>query len=284
MADQEEQVEEAPETSQLSKDAHASDAAKYLLFRLGEELFGVDVRALKEVDTLLDRDLTFIPDSPQSLRGLMNLRGVIVPVLDTRILLGLGAYEDTADSRILVVDMEWRLVGFVVDEVTDLRAIEGDEIQSPPSNSEIQRQHGGYLTGIVNSDDGVVVLVDLAEMLPENPYIDERSHTRQTVDLNIRHRDIEGEVWNEGHISTISKGGVRMESNQDLPEGAWQEVELPLEKEHKGQTRFRIQAEVRWARTASGLAGGRFAHQYGLAFESLSGEQETLLGRAYRLD
>ncbi|MEF8793953.1 MAG: chemotaxis protein CheW [Thiohalorhabdus sp.] len=272
------------ETAQISKEAHTADAAKFLLFRLGEELFGVAVTALKEVDTLLERDLTFIPDSPQSLRGLMNLRGVIVPVLDTRILLGLGLYEDTAESRILVVDMDWRLVGFVVDEVTDLRAIQRDEVQSPPSNSEIQRQHGSYLTGIVNSEDGVVVLVDLAMMLPENPFIDQRSHARQTVDLEIRHRDLEGEEWHDGHLSTISKGGLRLESNQELPEGAWQEASLPLDRSHKGQDRIELQAEVRWARTASGLAGGRFSHQYGLAFASMTSEQESLLEQAYRLD
>ena len=52
-------------TTQISKDAHSADAAKYLLFRLGEELFGVDVCTLKEVDTLLDRDLTFIPRSEE---------------------------------------------------------------------------------------------------------------------------------------------------------------------------------------------------------------------------
>jgi hypothetical protein len=214
----------------------------------------------------------------------MNLRGVIVPVLDTRILLGLGVYEDTAESRILVVDMGWRLVGFVVDEVTDLRAIERDEVQSPPSNSEIQRQHGSYLTGIVNSPDGVVVLVDLAQMLPENPFIDQRSHARQTVDLEISHRDLESETWHAAHLSTISKGGVRIETNQELPEGAWQEVSLPLDQAYKGQERLTIQAEVRWGRTASGLAGGRFSHQYGLAFASLTSDQESLLKRAYRLD
>jgi len=272
------------ETAQIAKDAHASDAAKYLLFRLGEELFGVDVCTLKEVDTLLDRDLTFIPDSPQSLRGLMNLRGVIVPVLDTRILLGLKSYEDTAESRILVVDMDWRLVGFVVDEVTDLRAINSEEVQSPPSNSEIQRQHGTYLTGIVNSQDGVVVLVDLGKMLPENPFIDQRSHTRQTVDLEIQHRDLEAEQWDDGHISTISLGGVRLETNRELTEGAWQELSLPLDQEYKGQRRINVQAEIRWGRTASGLAGGRFSHQYGMAFGGLTHEQQALLAQAYRLD
>ncbi|HKJ87074.1 MAG TPA: chemotaxis protein CheW [Gammaproteobacteria bacterium] len=270
-------------TTQIAKDAHSADAAKYLLFRLGEELFGVDVCTLKEVDTLLDRDLTFIPDSPQSLRGLMNLRGVIVPVLDTRILLGLSAFEDTAESRILVVDMDWRLVGFVVDEVTDLRAIEREEIQSPPSNSEIQRQHGTYLTGIVNSTDGVVVLVDLARMLPENPYLDQRSHTRQTVDLTIHQRDLEAETWQEAHMSSVSKGGVRMETGLEIPENAWLEVSLPLDREHKGRTHIELQAEVRWGRSASGLAGGH-SFQYGLAFGSLTGEQEALLERAYRLD
>ncbi|MFA9461460.1 chemotaxis protein CheW [Thiohalorhabdus sp. Cl-TMA] len=270
-------------TTQISKDAHSADAAKYLLFRLGEELFGVDVCTLKEVDTLLDRDLTFIPDSPQSLRGLMNLRGVIVPVLDTRILLGLSTFEDTAESRILVVDMDWRLVGFVVDEVTDLRAIEREEIQSPPSNSEIQRQHGSYLTGIVNSADGVVVLVDLARMLPENPYLDQRSHARQTVDLTIQQRDTGAEEWHDAHMSSISKGGLRMETDQDLSENAWLELSLPLDREHKGQKRVNLQAEVRWGRTGSGLAGG-FSFQYGLAFGSLTGEQEALLERAYRLD
>jgi len=270
-------------TTQISKDAHSADAAKYLLFRLGEELFGVDVCTLKEVDTLLDRDLTFIPDSPQSLRGLMNLRGVIVPVLDTRILLGLSSFEDTAESRILVVDMDWRLVGFVVDEVTDLRAIEREEIQSPPSNSEIQRQHGSYLTGIVNSADGVVVLVDLAKMLPENPYLDKRSHARQTVDLHVKQRSTEEEEWQDAHISSISKGGLRMETNQELTEGDTLFVDLPLDQEHKGQTRLELQAHVRWGRSASGLAGGH-SYQYGLSFSSMTQEQESLLGQAYRLD
>lgn len=270
-------------TTQITQEAHTADAAKYLLFRLGDELFGVDVCTLKEVDTLLERDLTFIPDSPQSLRGLLNLRGVVVPVLDTRILLGFGIFEDTAESRILVVDMDWRLVGFVVDEVTDLRSIDPEEIQSPPSNSEIQRQHGTYLTGIVNSPDGVVVLVDLGRMLPENPFLEQRSYARQTVDVDVRHRDLEGEEWHDAHLSTISQGGVQLESNQELPEGAWVEMSLPLDREYKGQSRLQLQAEVRWGRTASGLAGGRFSHQYGLAFAALDREQESLLEQAYRL-
>lgn len=272
------------ESAQVSQEAHTSDAAKYLLFRLGDELFGVDVRTLKEVDTLLDRDLTFIPDSPQSLRGLMNLRGVIVPVLDTRILLGLTSHEDTAQSRILVVDMDWRMVGFVVDEVTDLRSIEREEIQSAPSGSEIHRQHGSYLTGVVNSSDGVVVLVDLEKMLPENPYIDQRSHARQTVDLDVQHHDLEEQNWQSAHISTISKGGVRMETNADLPKGSLLVVRLPLDQSYKGTEALDLQAEVRWGRQASGLGGGRFNYQYGLAFETLTNEQEWMLGRAYRLD
>ncbi len=121
----------ATEESFLDGDQDVPEVRREVLtFRLGEEGYGIELRALREI--IKPPALTEIPRAPRFLRGILSLRGTMVPVIDLRRRLRIGAVDPKQGTRILIVEYSGEPVGLLVDEVTDVARIAERDIEPPP--------------------------------------------------------------------------------------------------------------------------------------------------------
>ncbi|MEO4000975.1 chemotaxis protein CheW [Mesorhizobium sp. CAU 1732] len=142
--------------------------AQFVTFSLGDEVFAVPVEVVREI---LDHEEAFkIPNGPDYLLGLRDVRGQGVPTIDLRLKLGLTRTVPTPHTRVLVMDipMEDRLLtlGMVADRVYEVTPFRRDQIEQAPDIGSHWRSD--YIAGVVRRDQGFVVLVDLAKLLSQH--------------------------------------------------------------------------------------------------------------------
>jgi purine-binding chemotaxis protein CheW len=150
----------ASTTTDSTGAARGAAASEFLTFTLGAEEFGVDILKVQEIrgyDTV-----TRIPDAPDFIKGVINLRGTIVPVVDMRLKFKLGA-EYNALTVMIILNVANRVVGMVVDGVSDVVALTGEQIRPAP-------EFGGavgsqFLTGIGTLDKRMLILVDIEKLM-----------------------------------------------------------------------------------------------------------------------
>jgi purine-binding chemotaxis protein CheW len=137
-------------------------AAKYLTFALGRESYGVAVLQVREIIKLLP--ITQVPQMPPHIKGVINLRGKIIPVADLRIKFGLGDIKDTEKTCIVVVQVELQAqkrlqMGLVVDEVEEVISLTGADVEpSPEFGTAVDTT---YLLGMVKVKGAVKMLLDI---------------------------------------------------------------------------------------------------------------------------
>jgi len=129
-----------------------------ITFELGGQVLGVDVMAIREIRAW--SAATPLPNMPAHVCGVVNLRGVVLPVIDLRILLGWDATEPSARHVIIVVELGDRLQGLIVDGVNDIVAIDRDTMQPPPDLAEHRCRR--IIEGIVTIDERMVMIMALA--------------------------------------------------------------------------------------------------------------------------
>lgn len=139
--------------------------AQFVTFSLGEEVFAVPVEVVREI---LDHEEAFrIPNGPDYLLGLRDVRGSGVPVIDLRLRLGLTRTVPTPHTRVLVLDVpvEGRTLslGMVADRVYEVTPFRRDRIESAPDIGI--RWRSDYIAGVVRRENGFVVIIDLARLL-----------------------------------------------------------------------------------------------------------------------
>ena len=140
----------------------AAEATEHLAtFFLDREEYGVDVRQVQEIRRM--SEITGVPRAPDFIRGVINLRGRILPVLDLRRKLGLGEVEPGRATRIVVVRVKERLLGLMVDGASQVLKVEVSRIEPPPP--EVLEKGGDYIRGVAKLDDRLVILVDLERLL-----------------------------------------------------------------------------------------------------------------------
>ena len=149
----------------LQSDPLALLAGKYLTFSLGNESYGVEIHVVREIIGLMD--VTPVPRTPSYLRGVINLRGRIIPVVDLRTKFGLPPTRDTPETCIIVVDVptaEGSLqMSIVVDTVAEVLDIPADAIEEPPMVGAGEGRH--FIQGIAKDEKGIKVLLDVHEIL-----------------------------------------------------------------------------------------------------------------------
>ncbi len=106
-------------------------AGKYLTFVLCDEEYGVEILKVREIMGLLE--VTPVPQTPDFVKGVINLRGKVIPVVDLRLKFGMPEIDYTKETCIIVVDVNSLLIGIIVDTVSEVMEIKEDEIDSPPS-------------------------------------------------------------------------------------------------------------------------------------------------------
>ncbi len=149
-----------------------TDGSQFLTFSLGDELYGVDILRVQEIKGYTA--VTKIPNTPPHIKGVLNLRGTIVPIVELRTLFGMPTIEYTTFTVIIVVVVRDKVTGLVVDAVSDVLTINQHEIQPAPAFGH--RVDQTYVTCLAKSGDKLVSLLDLDRLLLE-PAVKETGST-----------------------------------------------------------------------------------------------------------
>lgn len=138
-----------------------TECLQTVVFRLGSEFYGIDIFRVNEIIRL--REITPVPRTESHMRGLVNLRGKTIPVIDLRVRMNLPECEDTDSSRIIVVESEHGKVGVVVDAVTEVASIEGESIDAAPTvMAEVAPD---FVRGVAKRELDLITLLDLDHAL-----------------------------------------------------------------------------------------------------------------------
>jgi purine-binding chemotaxis protein CheW len=132
-----------------------------VVFGLANENYGVDIDSVESIVNLLP--ITAVPDAPDFVEGVANLRGEVLPVIDLRKRLGLPLMEQTRDTRIVVAEVEGSKVGMKVDQVSEVLRVAEDAVE-PPSPM-VASVDSDSIVGIAKAEERLIVLLNLAELL-----------------------------------------------------------------------------------------------------------------------
>lgn len=135
-------------------------------FRIGEESYGIPISLVREIVRV--PDITAVPNAPETILGVINLRGKIVPVMDLRKRFGLGKLQTDKKSRILVVDLENRLLGLFVNSASEVLKIPASDVEPPASM--FSDGESGYVTGVGKLRGRLIILLDIAKLLQRKDY------------------------------------------------------------------------------------------------------------------
>jgi len=150
---------------------------KFILFALADEEYGVEVNQVKTIERMIP--ISRVPNTPPFVKGVFNLRGVIVPVIDLRSRFGLEETPFTDDTRIIIVQVNDMEVGLIVDSANDVIDLEADMIEDPPE--VVGGIKAKYLRGIAKrSESKLLILLHLEEVLNREEIIQlETFHTER---------------------------------------------------------------------------------------------------------
>lgn len=143
-----------------------SEEMQLVVFKLANEEYGLPIMKVQEINKMTA--ITKLPNTPDFMEGIINLRGKIIPVIDLRKRFGLARAEDTDNTRIVVVDINSQTVGIVVDNVTEVLRLMSDAIEPPPPTFIIDEK---YIKGIGKVDERLVILLDIDRVLTEQEEI-----------------------------------------------------------------------------------------------------------------
>ena len=146
--------------------AIAAAAGKYMTFKLADEEYGVEILKVRELIGLMD--ITRVPNVPRFIRGVINLRGKVIPVVDLRLKLGMTGTESTDQTVIIVVQFASNegdlTMGILVDEVLEVLNIEPDQIEPPPHFGTTALDIE-FILGVGKSEKRVIFLLDIDKVL-----------------------------------------------------------------------------------------------------------------------
>jgi purine-binding chemotaxis protein CheW len=134
---------------------------EFISFSIGDDQYGVAIMSVREIKGW--SGVTHLPKQPDYVRGVLNLRGVMVPIIDLRCRFGQGQTEATAMHVVIIVQIEDRLVGLLADRVLDIVSYEGSKIQPVPRMNGTGE--GFFLSGLITIDDAMIALIDLQHLL-----------------------------------------------------------------------------------------------------------------------
>ena len=130
-------------------------------FCLGSEEFGIDILKVHEINRM--SQITRVPSAPVFIEGIINLRGQVIPVISLRNKLGMDKKELDKDSRIVVVELKSKTVGFIVDSVSEVLRIDSSVVENPPSM--VAGIQSDFITSIAKLENKLLILLDLEKVL-----------------------------------------------------------------------------------------------------------------------
>ncbi len=143
------------------KEFDSKEVLQLVTFRLGNEEYSVDILSVQEI--IRHMDLTRVPKAPEFVDGVINLRGKVIPVLDLRKRFGLDACGKTNETRIIVVEINGKTVGFKVDEVSEVLRLPADTVEDAPEI--LTGVDSGYIKGVGKMEGRLIILLDVSKIL-----------------------------------------------------------------------------------------------------------------------
>ncbi len=154
-----------PSPGGASRPEHKASAGRYLTFQLGSECYGVEILRVQEIIGLLS--ITKVPQTAAYVRGVINLRGRVIPVVELRRRFGLDSTDDTERTCIIVVQVDHKestlTLGVLVDEVDEVVEVSQEQIEAPPSFGA--STNTDFLLGMARLSEQVVLLLDINQTL-----------------------------------------------------------------------------------------------------------------------
>ncbi len=142
------------------------EVLQWVTFQLEQETYGINVMQVQEV--LRYSEIAPVPGAPNYVLGIINLRGNVVTVIDTRLRFGLQTTEVTDNSRIVIIESEQQVIGILVDSVAEVVYLKTSEIDSAPNVGTDESAR--FIQGVSNRDGELLILVDLDKMLTDEEW------------------------------------------------------------------------------------------------------------------
>jgi purine-binding chemotaxis protein CheW len=159
-----------PQAASPAAELAAQLAGKYMTFKLAEEVYGLEILKVREIIGLMD--ITRLPRSAGFVRGVINLRGKVIPVADLRVKFGMEACQATEQTVIIVVQCSIGgrnlTMGMLVDQVLEVLSIDAAHIEPPPALAE-GTTDADFVLGVGKAGDRVIFLVDIGKVLGDGP-------------------------------------------------------------------------------------------------------------------
>ena len=138
-----------------------AELLQLVTFSIGEEEFGVDILSVQEIIRMMD--ITKVPRAPEFVEGVINLRGKVIPIIDLRRRFGLAPRDHDKHTRIIVIEINNMIVGFVVDSVSEVLRIPASTVEPPPP--VVSGLESEYISGVGKLEDRLLILLDLNKLL-----------------------------------------------------------------------------------------------------------------------
>ena len=155
-------TEQADNGGAADTDANVSGQTQFISFAIGSDQYGVDIMAVREIKGWTE--ITPLPRQPDYVRGVLNLRGIIVPIIDLRCRFGQGLTAATPLHIVIIVQIGEKPIGLLADRVLDIVSVDPAQVKPVPRVANAQRL--AFLAGLVTTEDTMIALIDLAHLLP----------------------------------------------------------------------------------------------------------------------
>jgi len=144
-------------TAGMRNRSKTTGSMQLVSFKLGDETYGIEITKIREI--ILVGEITCVPETPHYIKGLINLRSSVIPVIDLRARFSLAENELTQDSRIMVLNVGQRTIGIMVDSVNEVLRVSEEQISpAPPTVTSLGNQ---YMTGLVRLENQLLILLDV---------------------------------------------------------------------------------------------------------------------------
>ena len=141
-----------------------SELLQLVSFKIADEEFGIDILKVHEINRMMN--ITKVPNAPHYVDGVVNLRGRVIPVINLRTKLAMERKEYDRNSRIIVVELGGKTIGFIVDEVSEVLRIPMNITEKPPEM--VSGINSAFITAIGKLEDRLLILLDLEKVLTES--------------------------------------------------------------------------------------------------------------------
>ncbi|MCK9916536.1 chemotaxis protein CheW [Microbacteriaceae bacterium K1510] len=144
-------------------DRDGSQAGQLISFAIGDDQYGVDIMAVREIRGWVD--ITPLPEQPDYIRGVLDLRGTVVSIMDLRRRFNQGLTQATPMHIVIVVQIDGKPIGLLADRVLDIVSVDPEQLRPVPAVAQSTRV--SFLSGLISAADGMIAIIDLNNLLAE---------------------------------------------------------------------------------------------------------------------